>query len=127
MEKEGLLRRFIAYYKPHLKLFSLDMLASFFVSLIGLLYPIVTRNMLNDYIPNQKLNLIIFFGGGLFVLYFIRMLLKYFVQYYGHMVGVYMQSDMRKDMFKKLQQLPFSFFDDHETGKIMSRMTNDLA
>ena len=122
-----MLRRFIAYYKPHLKLFSLDMLASFFVSLIGLLYPIVTRNMLNDYIPNQKLNLIIFFGGGLFVLYFIRMLLKYFVQYYGHMVGVYMQSDMRKDMFKKLQQLPFSFFDDHETGKIMSRMTNDLA
>ncbi len=121
-----MLKRFIAYYKPHLKLFSLDMLASFFVSLIGLLYPIITRNMLNDYIPNRKFDLVIYFGVGLLILYIIRMFLKYFVQYYGHMVGVYMQSDMRRDMFRQLQKLPFSFFDNHETGKIMSRMTNDL-
>ncbi len=121
-----MLKRFIAYYKPHLKLFSLDMLASFFVALIGLIYPIVTRSMLNDYIPNEKLDLIVYAGLILFVLYFIRMLLRYFVQYYGHMVGVYMQADMRRDMFRKLERLPFKFFDDHETGKIMSRMTNDL-
>ncbi len=121
-----MLKRFIAYYKPHLKLFSLDMLASFFVALIGLVYPVVTRAMLNDYIPNEKIDLIVYAGVILFVLYFVRMLLRYFVQYYGHMVGVYMQADMRRDMFKRLERLPFKFFDDHETGKIMSRMTNDL-
>ena len=102
------------------------MLASFFVALIGLVYPVVTRAMLNDYIPNEKIDLIVYAGVILFVLYFVRMLLRYFVQYYGHMVGVYMQADMRRDMFKRLERLPFKFFDDHETGKIMSRMTNDL-
>ena len=102
------------------------MLASFFVALIGLVYPVVTRAMLNDYIPNEKIDSIVYAGVILFVLYFVRMLLRYFVQYYGHMVGVYMQADMRRDMFKRLERLPFKFFDDHETGKIMSRMTNDL-
>lgn len=121
-----MLKRFIAYYKPHKKLFFMDMLASLLVSLIGMLYPIITRNMLNDYVPNHKMNLIVMWGLALLGLYFVRMLLRYFVQFYGHMVGTYMQSEMRKDMFMKLQKLPFSYFDNHETGKIMSRMTNDL-
>ena len=121
-----MLKRFIAYYKPHLFMFSLDMLASLFISLIGMLYPIITRNMLNDYIPNKNIDAIVFFGGMLFVLYFVRMLLRFFVQYYGHMIGVFMQQAMRRDLFTKLEQLPFTYFDNHETGKIMSRMTNDL-
>lgn len=56
-----MLKRFIAYYKPHLFMFSLDMLASLFISLIGMLYPIITRNMLNDYIPNKNIDAIVFF------------------------------------------------------------------
>lgn len=121
-----MLKRFIQYYAPHKMMFALDMLASFLISLIGMCYPVITREMLNNFIPNKQVNMIVIFGIGLFVLYFIRMLLRYFVQYYGHVIGVKMQAAMRSDMFKKLQTLPFSYYDEHETGKIMSRMTNDL-
>ena len=121
-----MLKRFLSYYKPHKKIFTLDMLASFLSALIGLVYPIVTRRMLNDLIPNKNYLMIVVFGIGLLVLYFICMLLQYFIQYQGHIMGVKMQAQMRSDMFRHLQKLPFSFYDNHETGKIMSRMTNDL-
>lgn len=121
-----MLKKFISYYKPHKKLFALDMLASLLISALGMVYPIVTRTMLNDYIPNKKIRLIVIFGASLFVIYFVRMLLRYFVQYYGHIIGIRMQAQMRSEMFEKLQRLPFTFFDENETGKIMSRLTNDL-
>ena len=119
-------KRFISYYKPYKGMFFLDMLAALFISLIGVTYPVITNKILRELIPNEQIQLIVIFGAVLFLLYFIRMLLRYFVQYYGHVIGVKMQSDMRKDMFTKLQKLPFSYYDEHETGKIMSRMTNDL-
>ena len=121
-----MLKRFISYYAPHKKMFCLDMLASLFISVIGMCYPIITRNMLNTFIPNKQVDMIVIWGIGLLVLYVVRMLLRFFVQYYGHVIGVKMQAHMRSDMFKKLQTLPFSYYDEHETGKIMSRMTNDL-
>jgi len=120
------LKRFLSYYKPHKKLFALDMGASLLVALIGIVYPVVTRAMLNDLIPNRKYALIVYAGVGVLTLYFIRMLLNYFIQYQGHMMGVRMQAQMRSDLFNHLEKLPFSFYDKHETGKIMSRMTTDL-
>ena len=102
------------------------MIASFLVSLTAMIYPVITRNMLNDFVPNHKYNLVIIFGIVLLVIYIIRALLKYFVQFYGHIMGVGIQSDMRKDLFKKIEQLPFKYFDNNETGSIMSRLTNDL-
>lgn len=119
-------KSFISYYKPYKLIFSLDMLASLFVSAIAMLYPILTQIMLEDFIPNQKINLVVYCGLVLLALYLVRMYLKYFVQYYGHCMGVKMQADMRRDMFKKLEKMPFSFYDEHESGKIMSRMVNDL-
>lgn len=119
-------KRFIAYYRPHRRLFILDMLAALTVAMVGILYPILTRTMLNDLIPNQKYKTIVLYGAGLLLLYIVRMLLNYFIQYYGHVMGVRMQAQMRSDMFRHLERLPYSFYDDHETGKIMSRMTNDL-
>ncbi len=121
-----MLKRFLKYYRPHRKIFFLDMLSSFTVSVIGVIYPIVTRRMLNDLIPNQKYRLIIFSGILLTVLYIIRMFLRYFIQYQGHVMGVKMQAQMRRDMFRHLEKLPYKFYDNHETGKIMSRMTTDL-
>lgn len=121
-----MLRRFASYYKPYKGIFFLDMLASLMISLIGLLYPILTNTILKDFIPNEKFNMIVIFGLGLVGCYIVRMFLTYFVQYYGHVMGVKMQADMRSQIFKKLQDLPFAFYDEHETGKIMSRMTNDL-
>ena len=121
-----MIKRFLSYYKPHKLMFTLDMLASLVVALLGMLYPIITRNILNDFIPNKNVEMIIVFGVSLLVIYFIRMFLNFFIQYYGHIVGVKMQAQMRSDMFNHLQKLPYKFYDSHETGKIMSRMTNDL-
>lgn len=121
-----MLKRFLSYYKPHVKIFTLDMLASLGMSVIGIFYPIVLRRMLNDFIPNRQLNLIITFALVLCGLYLVRMGLNYFIQYEGHVMGVRMQAQMRRDMFRNLQRLPYSYYDNNETGKIMSRMTNDL-
>ena len=121
-----MLKRFISYYKPYKKMFALDMLASLFISLIGLVYPILTKKITQEFVNDGNVKMILYFGIGLLVCYIIRMFLRFFVQYYGHVIGVKMQGDMRRDMFNKLQKLPFSYYDENETGKIMSRMTNDL-
>ena len=121
-----MLKRFISYYKPHKLIFSLDMLASLLIALIGIVYPMVTKKMLQDLIPNKNYRMIIIAGLVLLAIYFIRMMLNYFIQYYGHVMGVRMQAQMRSDMFNHLEKLPYSFYDNNETGKIMSRMTNDL-
>ena len=110
-----MLKRFIVYYKPHRRLLALDMLASLCISLIGMVYPIVTNKMLNEYIPNKMYRTIVIAGIIVLLLYFLRMLMRYFVQYYGHMIGVRMQSAMRLDLFKHLEKLPYSFYDNNET------------
>ena len=125
-ETAGLLKRFVSYYKPHKKLFAMDMTAALFVSAIGVVYPMITRTMLNTLIPERNYRMIVIFGLTLLLLYFVKMGLNYFIQYEGHMMGVYMQARMRTDMFAHLETLPYSFYDTHETGKIMTRMTNDL-
>ena len=117
-QTRGLLRRFISYYKPHRKLFAMDMGAALLVSAIGVVYPIITRTMLNTLIPERQYRMIVIFGLALLLLYFVKMMLNYFIQYQGHMMGVYMQARMRTDLFAHLETLPYSFFDNHETGKI---------
>ena len=127
-----MIKRFIKYYKPYKGMFALDMLASLLISIIGMSYPILTNTVLDEIVPSEtlvmdeKIKFIVIFGVALLLCYVIRSLLRFFVQYYGHVIGVKMQADMRRDMFNKLQRLPFSYYDEHETGKIMSRMTNDL-
>ena len=121
-----MLKRFLKYYAPHKFLFSLDMLASILISGIGILYPIFTNMLLKTYIPDRNARMIVIFGLTLLGLYVIRLLLRYFVQYYGHMIGTRMQAQMRRDMFTHLQKLPYAYFDDHETGRILSRITSDL-
>ena len=127
-----MLKRFIGYYKPYKGMFTLDMTASLLIAVIGMVYPVLTNMILRNIVPDstleetRKITLIILLGAILFACYFIRMGLRYFVQYYGHVIGVKMQADMRREMFRKLEKLPFSYYDEHETGKIMSRMTNDL-
>ena len=126
-QRKGIMfKRFISYYKPHKKMMALDMLASLMIAVIGMVYPIVTNLMLNDYIPKRAYRAIIIAGAVVLILYIIRMLLRYFVQYYGHVIGVKMQSKMRCDLFDHLEKLPYKFYDNNETGKIMTRITSDL-
>ena len=119
-------KRFIHYYKNHKLILFLDMTAAFLIAITGVAYPVISRMMLNEWIPNNDLNFIIIGGASLVAIYLVRMGLRYFVQYYGHVMGVHMQGEMRTDLFNKLQTLPYSYFDNHETGVIMSTMTNDL-
>ena len=121
-----MLKRFLTYYKPHTKMLLLDMTAALLISLFGMIYPIVTRRMLNEFIPGRMYKAIVIAGIVVLVLYILRMLLRYFVQYYGHIIGVKMQSQMRQDLFSHLQKLPFRFYDNNETGQIMTRITSDL-
>ncbi|MBQ9847745.1 MAG: ABC transporter ATP-binding protein [Clostridia bacterium] len=121
-----MIKEFIKYYKPHKKLFAFDMFCSFLIALTDLFYPLITKNIINDYVPNRKLNLVLIWAGVVLALYLAKMGLNYFVSYWGHVVGVRMQGDMRRDMFRHLQRLPFSFFDENKTGTVMSRLINDL-
>lgn len=119
-------RKFFSYYKPHRKLFLLDMSAAFLVSVGDLFYPIITRNIINEYIPNKELRLILIWAAVLLGIYLVRLILNYIIDYFGHKMGVLIQSDMREKLFSHLQKLPFSFFDENKTGSLMSRVVNDL-
>lgn len=121
-----MLKKFISYYKPYKNMLVLDMLASLLISLIGMVYPVVTNEMLGTLIPERKYRAIVVAGAVVLLMYIVRFMLRYFVQYYGHIIGVKMQAQMRRDLFSHLQKLPFSFYDEHETGKILTRLTSDL-
>ncbi len=121
-----MIREFIQYYKPHKKLFLFDMFCSLLIAGCDLFYPMITKNIINDYVPNRNLRFLLIWSGVLLGIYLLKMVLNYIVSYWGHVVGVRMQGDMRRDMFQKLQKLPFSFYDENKTGTIMSRLMNDL-
>lgn len=121
-----MLRSFAHYYKPHWKLFVFDMICALVAAGCDLVYPVVSRNIINTYIPDKNIRLILTWCAALLVIYIIQTIMQYFMQYQGHIVGVRMQADMRRDVFEHLQKLPFSYFDEHKTGVIMSRIVNDL-
>ena len=121
-----MLKRFIKYYKPHKTLFIWDMICAFILAVCDLFYPMITRNMLDKYIPGRQVKLLIVWAVALLVIYILKAALNYFVNYYGHIVGVRMQADMRRDVFDHLQRLPLTYFDNNKTGTIMSRIISDL-
>lgn len=121
-----MIRKFISYYKPHKKLFFIDMFFAFLISAIDLVFPMVSREIVNNIIPNRQLDLLIKWSVVLTVLFIIRYIGDYIVAYWGHVLGVYIEYDMRKELFAHLQTLPFSYYDNTKTGHIMSRLVNDL-
>lgn len=125
-EKSSLLKRFVAYYKPHKRTFATDMLCSFVFSVSGLLYPMISTRVLDECIPNGLLKEMLILCGVLLAIYVLRAGMNYYINYYGHVMGVKMQAKMRSDLFEHLEKLPYSFYDNNETGQLMTRMTNDL-
>lgn len=121
-----MLKEFAKYYKPHWKLFALDMTCAFIVSCCNLFYPVITKNIINDYVPNQNLRLFVVWAVVLLLIYILKAGLTFVIQYWGHIVGVRIQGDMRQKLFRHLQKLPFSYYDENKTGSIMSRLINDL-
>ena len=104
----------------------MDLLAAFLFALCDLIYPMITRNIMDEVIPNKDLRLLTTFGIVLILIFILKAGLNYFMQYWGHVVGVRMQGDMRNYVFTHLQKLPNSYFDNNKTGVTMSRIVNDL-
>lgn len=122
-----MLKRFIRYYKPHVPLFLLDMLCALIVALCNLVYPRVASNIVAGFeTGSATADAIIKAAVLLAAVYILKAVCQYIVGYYGHVVGVRMQADMRRDLFRKYENLPFSYFDDHKTGDLLSRLTTDL-
>ncbi|MBO4380720.1 MAG: ABC transporter ATP-binding protein [Clostridia bacterium] len=126
VSNKGLFRRFARYYRPYKTTFFFDMLCSFLLAVTGLLYPILSRYTLNTFIPNGMLKELLIACAALLGVYFLRAFFKYCINYYGHVMGVNMQANMRTELFAHLEGLPYSFYDNNETGQLMTRMTNDL-
>ncbi len=122
----GYIPLFLSYYKPHLRLFILDMCCALGIALVDLAFPYCSRIALNEMLPQNQYTA--FFTVMLFLLlgYALRAGLQYIVGYWGHMMGVHIEADMRRDLFHHMQDLSFSFYDKNRTGQLMSRATNDL-
>ena len=120
------IRRFFGYYRPHKKLFVIDLICSFCISVCNMFYPMIARNIMNDYVPNENLRLLITWAIVLAGIYALKCVLTFVVGFWGHVLGVRLQGDMRRDLFGHIQTLPFSFFDENKTGGVMSRIVNDL-
>lgn len=123
------LNKFISYYKPYKKMFYMDMLCAFTLSLIDLMFPIIVSFMLNNvYIKERSeiLKYITLIGTGLLLMYIVRYFCQYYITSWGHIMGARMEADMRSDIFSHLQRLSFSYYDNTNTGKLMSRIVTDL-
>jgi len=126
MEGSGLLRRFFAYYQPYKGLFLLDFFCAVGAALLELGFPLAVNKVVDDLLPTGNWWWIFWACVGLLVLYLINMGLHFVVTYWGHMLGINIETDMRKKMFDHLQKLSFRFYDNHQTGELMSRISNDL-
>ena len=123
------LKKFISYYKPYKKLFFMDMFCALIVSAVSLITPLITRYITNVVLkgdPSKIMSTIITLGFILLALAFIEYVCNYFITYKGHLMGVYMETDLRNELFEHYQKLSFSFYDNQKVGQLMSRITHDL-
>ncbi len=124
------LKKFIGYYKPYKNMFFMDMFCALILSAIDLVFPIIVRYMLNDVYTNktsdQIIKFVVLIGVALLAMYIIRYFCQYYITSWGHIMGAKMEADMRSDIFNHLQKLSFSYYDNNNTGKLMSRIITDL-
>lgn len=121
-----MLKNFIRYYKPYLGWFILDLVCALCISLVDLAYPLISKYALNTLLPREAYRAFFVWMAILVGAYLAKGLLQFVVTYWGHMLGVFMETDMRRDLFAHLQSLSFRFYDTHRTGSLMSRVISDL-
>ena len=123
------LKRFIHYYKPYRTVFFLDLICAATISVIDLVYPQILRTATNSLFTKDSgaiLKMLVPIALGLFVMYTIQSLCKYYVSYQGHMMGAYMERDMRQQLFEHYETLSFSYYNSHNSGQMMSKLVSDL-
>ena len=124
--QRGYVPIFLSYYKPHLKLFILDMACALGIALVDLAFPAASREALNTLLPQNLYGAFFTVMALLLAAYALRSVMYFVVTYWGHMMGVRIEADIRRDLFTHMQDLSFSFYDKNRTGQLMSRATNDL-
>ena len=117
---------FLSYYKPHLRLFILDMVCALGIAVVDLAFPYASREALNTLLPQNLFAAFFAVMAILLAAYGLRAGMQFIVTYYGHIMGVRIEADIRSDLFHHMQDLSFSFYDHNRTGQLMSRVTNDL-
>ncbi|WP_168118676.1 ABC transporter ATP-binding protein [Paenibacillus sp. HB172176] len=121
-----MLRRFFAYYKPYKKLFFLDFGCAVLLAILELGFPLAVGYVVNTLLPDKNWGLIVSACAVLLLIYAVNTLLSYIVTYWGHRLGINIETDMRRALFAHVQKLSFRFFDNNKTGHLLSRLTNDL-
>ena len=125
-QEHGLLRIFLSYFKPHRKLFAMDMFCAILVAAVDLAFPLVSRTAMNELLPQAAYRTFFIVMGVMAVAYFVRAVLYYIICYWGHTFGIRVEADIRRDLFSHMQTLGYEFYDHNRTGQLMSRLTSDL-
>ena len=120
------LRIFLSYFKPHWKLFSLDMGCAILIALVDLAFPLVSRTALYQWLPEKNYRVFFVVMAVVALAFVLRAVLYYIVTYWGHTFGIRVEADIRRDLFRHMQMLGFDFYDRNRTGQLMSRLTTDL-
>ena len=127
--KIDMLKKFIPYYKPYMRIFIFDLVCASFISLVDLAYPQLLRSLTQTLFTQSKsdiLHWVPIIGIIMLACYILQALCRYYVSYRGHVMGAFMERDMRKDLFDHYERLSFSYYDKNNTGQLMSRMVSDL-
>ncbi len=125
-QKKSPLLIFLTYFKNHKALFAVDILCAVGISAIDLLFPLVTRSALYDMLPNQLYKTFFTVMIAVMLCYVLRSFLQFIVAYFGHTFGIRVEADIRRDLFRHMQEMSFDFYDRNRTGVLMSRLTSDL-
>ncbi|QHT61238.1 ABC transporter ATP-binding protein [Paenibacillus lycopersici] len=121
-----MVRRFFMYYRPYRGLFILDFTCAVIAGLLELGFPLAVSEFIDDLLPSGNWKMVVLASIGLLGIYALNTVLNYVVTYWGHMLGINIETDMRRKMFDHIQKLSFRFFDNHKTGHLVGRVTNDL-
>ena len=125
-QEHGLLRIFLSYFKPHRKLFAMDVFCAILVAAVDLAFPLVSRTAMNELLPQAAYRTFFIVMGVMAIAYFVRAVLYYIICYWGHTFGIRVEADIRRDLFSHMQTLGYEFYDHNRTGQLMSRLTSDL-
>ena len=120
------LKIFVSYFKPHKKLFFLDIACAFVISMVDLAFPLVSRMAMYDLLPNRAFRAFFVLMAVVVAAFVIRSFLYFVISYWGHTFGIRVEADIRRDLFAHMQTLSYSYFSQNRTGQLMSRLTNDL-
>ncbi|MBE6980074.1 MAG: ABC transporter ATP-binding protein [Ruminococcaceae bacterium] len=125
-QKKSPLVIFLSYFMNHKGLFAVDLLCAVLIAAIDLMFPLVTRSALYDMLPGQMYRTFFTVMVAVVGCYVLRSFLQFIVAYYGHTFGIRVEADIRKDLFRHMQEMSFDFYDQNRTGALMSRLTSDL-